>query len=259
MGIPWEEAVEIIKPYVVKIITPRGSGTGFLLAHNKDRTACAIATANHVVEASHLWEEPIRILHYSSGKVKLLRAANRAIVYDKNLDTAVILYFPKEEGDELPFPKKSLLLIPKGKYPQVGVELGWVGFPVMSPHNLCFFTGKNSFWSEKHKTYLIDGVVINGVSGGPAFCATGKGIVIVGSVSAYLPNRTDATPGLAMISHVEQYLAVIKTIKDLDDLQKDQALKLEGSINAKPETDGKLSEEPPKTKEPNSSSTVAKQ
>ncbi len=258
MGILWREAVKIIKPYVVKIMTPRGSGTGFLLAYSENRRACAIATAKHVVEAAHLWEEPIRILHYSSGKEKLLRASNRGITYDRDLDTAVILFFP-EDKDELPLPEEPLPLIPKGKFIKVGEELGWVGFPVVSPHNLCFFSGKNSFWWEEYRTYLFDGAAINGVSGGPAFYRTPEEIIIVGSVSAYLPNEIGSTPGLAVITGVEQYLAVIKTIKDLDDLQKDQALKLEGSINAKPETDGKLSKEPPKTKEPNSSSMVVKQ
>jgi len=244
MEIPWRQAVEIIRPYVVKITTPRGFGTGFLLAYNKDRTACAVATASHVVEASHLWEEPIRIRHYSSGKEKLLRAPNRVIFYDRSLDTAAILFFPEEDKDELPLPKKPLPLITKGKSIKVGVELGWVGFPVVSPYNLCFFTGTNSFWSEPSRTYLIDGVVINGVSGGPALYRTKKEIMIIGSVSAYLPNMSAATPGLAMISDVKQYLDVIKTIKDLDEAKKDQAQKLEGSTNAKSEVNGKFQKSP---------------
>lgn len=256
MAISWKQAVEIIQPHVVKITTPRGFGTGFLLAYNKDRKLCAIATANHVVEASHLWEEPIRILHYSSGKEMLLRADERSIWSDRKLDTAVILFFPKEDK-EIPLPEKPLPFISKGNYLKVGVELGWVGFPVVSQYNLCFFTGKNSFWSEEYRTYLIDGVVINGVSGGPAFHTTTKEIIIIGSVSAYLPNRTDATPGLAMISDVEQYLDVIKTIKDLDEAKKGQEVEVKGSINVKSELKGKATIKKPKklkrakkTKEP---------
>jgi len=251
MAMPWRQAVEIIQPHVVKITTPRGSGTGFLLAYNEDKTICAIATANHVVEASHLWEEPIRILHYSSGREKLLRVFDRGIFYNRILDTAVIFIFPKEDKDELPLPKEPLPLIPEGKYVRVGVEIGWVGFPVVSPYNLCFFTGKVSCWLEKYRTYLIDGAAISGVSGGPAFHQpTDEIIIIIGSVSAYLPNRTDATPGLAMISAVDQYLDVIKTMKDLDEAKKGKEVSLEGSINAKSEAGGKLSEEPKKTEEP---------
>lgn len=151
MAISWKQAVEIIQPHVVKIITPHGFGTGFLLAYNKDKTMCAIATAYHVVKESNLWEEPIRILHYSSGKVKLLRASNRFILSDVDLDTAVILSFPKkdkddkDDKDEFPLPKKPLPFISQGRHLRVGVELGWVGFPVVSQYNLCFFSGKNSY------------------------------------------------------------------------------------------------------------------
>jgi len=37
------------------------------------------------------------------------------------------------------------------------------------------------------RTYLVDGVAINGVSGGPVFYTATKGIEVIGSVSAYLP------------------------------------------------------------------------
>jgi hypothetical protein len=32
-GMTWSEAVEVIEPHVVRISTPQGSGTGFLIAH----------------------------------------------------------------------------------------------------------------------------------------------------------------------------------------------------------------------------------
>lgn len=223
----WRKAVEIVKPHVVKILTPRGFGTGFLCAYTEDKKICAIATAAHVVNESHLWEEPIRIYHYTSGTTKLLRAPDRVIWFDLNLDTAVILFFPKEEKDELPLPKTALPFISEKKHLKVGEELGWVGFPVVSSRNLCFFTGRNSFWLEKSRTYLIDGVAINGVSGGPAFYITTKEIKVIGSVSAYLPNRVGSTPGLAMISDVDQYLDVIKTIKDFEEAKKKETSPIE--------------------------------
>ena len=218
--IPWRKAVDIIKPHVLKIRTPSGFGTGFLCAYTEDKKICAIATAAHVVDDSFLWEKPIRINHYSSGVTKLLRVNDRIIWFDPNLDTAVILFFPKEEKDELPLPKKALPFISEEKHLKVGEELGWVGFPVVSSQNLCFFNGRNSCWLKKSRTYLIDGVAINGVSGGPAFYTTTKEVKIIGSVSAYLPNRAGSTPGLAMISDVDQYLDVIKTIKDWEEAKK---------------------------------------
>lgn len=74
------------------------------------------------------------------------------------------------------------------------------------------------------RTYLVDGVAINGVSGGPVFFIKTKGIEVIGSVSAYLPNRAGVTPGLAMVSHVEQYQKVIKTIKNMEEAKKKEAL-----------------------------------
>lgn len=206
-NIEWRQAVKIIEPFVLKIKTPRGSGTGFLCAYTKDQKICGIATAAHVIANSHLWEEPIRLEHYISGETKLLREPNRIILIDSDRDTAVIIF----KKEDMPLPDRTLPFIRKRKYLQVGVEIGWVGFPVVSPENLCFFTGRNSCWLNKF--YLVDGVAINGVSGGPAFYIIDKGIKIIGCMSAYLPNRVGSTPGLAMISDVDQYLDTIKTVK----------------------------------------------
>jgi hypothetical protein len=213
---PWREAVKLVKPYVVKIYTPRGSGTGFLCAYAEDKKLCGIATAAHVIDESHYWEEPMRIRHHDSKKTKLLRASDRVIWIDSNLDTAVILF---HKGG-LPFPDKILPFISEGKHLVVGEEIGWVGFPAVSPQNLCFFTGRNSCWLNDSRTYLVDGVAINGVSGGPAFSASLNGVKVIGSVSAYLPNRSGSTPGLAMISDVDQFLKVIKEIKDWEEAKK---------------------------------------
>lgn len=216
--IAWIETVEIIKPYVFRIMTPHGSGTGFLCAYNDDKTLCAVATAAHVVGDSYAWEELIKIEHFNSKEIKLLHAQERIIFFDnKNKsDTAVILF---NKGN-LDLPLKTLPLIQTRKYLKVGVEMGWVGFPSVSPNNLCFFSGRNSCWLDNIKTYLVDGVVINGVSGGPAFYPIINNIKIIGSVTAYLPNRVGTTPGLAMISDVDHYLKVIRTIKNLDEAKK---------------------------------------
>ncbi len=213
--IPWREAVEIIEPHVVKIKTPRGSGTGFLCVYTAEKL-CGIATAAHVISQSHLWEEPIRIQHYGSKEIKLLRQPDRIVRLNFELDTAVILFV---KGN-LPLPEKTLPFISKEKRLRVGEEIGWVGFPAVSPQNLCFFSGRNSCWLEKERAYLVDGVAIQGVSGGPVFSRTTTGVRVIGSVTAYLPNRVGATPGLAIISDVEHLLKVIEEIKDFDEAKK---------------------------------------
>lgn len=212
----WRKAIEVIEPHIVKIDTPRGSGTGFLCVHTENKLLCGIATAAHVVAESDRWQEPIRVQHFISRKEKLLRAPDRYIFLDLKLDTAVIVF----ANNKIPFPENILTFVPKGKHLKVGNEIGWIGFPSVSPKNLCFFSGRISSWLGDYKTYLVDGVAINGVSGGPTFYIYAKGIKLIGSVSAYLPNRVEATPGLSVISSVEHFQKVIKTIKNLDEAKK---------------------------------------
>jgi hypothetical protein len=45
----WDEIVKTVTPYVVKIDTPSGHGTGFVFCYSEDKTICGIATARHVV------------------------------------------------------------------------------------------------------------------------------------------------------------------------------------------------------------------
>lgn len=213
--ITWGKAIEIVKSYVVKIDTPSVSGTGFLCAYTESKIVCGIATAAHVVNKSHIWEEPIRIQHFISGETKLLNASDRVIFLDLKLDTAVILF----AKGKITFPKDTLTFLSEKKYLRAGNEIGWVGFPSVSPNNLCFFTGRISCWVNDIRTYLVDGVAINGVSGGPVFYIRDE-IIVIGSVTAYLPNKVGATPGLAMVSHVEQYQKVIKTIKNMEEAKK---------------------------------------
>jgi len=80
-----------------------------------------------------------------------------------------------------------------------GAEVGWLGFPGLVEPELCFFHGNVSGSLNEPPTYLIDGVAINGVSGGPVFDERAH---LIGLVSAYIPNRVDAQttlPGLAAL------------------------------------------------------------
>ncbi len=68
------------------------------------------------------------------------------------------------------------------------------------------------------EAYLVDGVAINGVSGGPAFAIVGKEIVIMGVVTAYVPNRAtgEVLPGLAVVRSVKQFHELAPQFADLD-------------------------------------------
>lgn len=207
----WHISVERFTPYVVRILTPQLSGTGFFVSSSKNTTLCAVATADHVISHAHYWEEPIRIEHIASGKILLLRQADRVVSAQPRSDTAAIIF----ERKDLPVPSDSLPLTPKDRHVKPGVEIGWLGFPAIPSANLCFFSGRISAWVEQEAAYLVDGVTINGVSGGPAFNVDG---MLVGVVSAYIPNRAtgEPLPGVAVVRGVNQYHDIAGSFATLD-------------------------------------------
>lgn len=214
VGMDWHKAIDQITPHVVSIATPQGSGTGWLVSVGRTTSLCVIATAAHVVDHAHYWEQPIRINHPISGKSVLLRAPDRAVNLNEKLDTAGIIL----DRSTLGLPDAALPLIEVGKYIKQGVEIGWLGFPAVSISDLCFFSGRISAYRQKDETYLVDGVAINGVSGGPAFEVAGN-IRIIGVVSAYIPNRAtgDVLPGVAVVRDVTQLQDLAGSFKDFDD------------------------------------------
>ena len=221
-NLDWQHAVEMITPHVVKIVTPQGWGTGFLVANSQTRGLCGIATAAHVVDHAHLWEEPIRIQHHASGKSLVVRHAARAVLLAKGgQDTAAVVFKP----DDIPFPKEPLRLTPEGMRFKIGNEVGWVGFPGIAPGQLCFFAGRVSAWLESERSYLIDGVAVNGVSGGPTFFHVGPALVIIGTVSAYRANRAtgETLPGLCVVADATQFHEVIKQFKSLEEAKQQES------------------------------------
>jgi hypothetical protein len=57
----WNSIVDKIAPYVAKIETQDGHGTGFLCLYNQDKSMLGIATARHVVRNANEWQQPIRL------------------------------------------------------------------------------------------------------------------------------------------------------------------------------------------------------
>jgi len=212
----WKEAVETIAPYVVKISTPDHSGTGFLFAFGAAGGICGLATARHALQHAFLWDQPIRIEHCCSGYQRLLHPGDRAIVLDDDTDTAALVFL----RDGAPLPEKLLPLTPEGTKVRVGVEIGWVGYPGVKAARdvLCFFSGRVSAWIEEKRAYLVDGVAISGVSGGPAFrVGVHAQPEILGIVSAYLPNRAAGSPlpGLSLVQHIGELESVVQRLRAL--------------------------------------------
>ena len=217
----WHEAYEKVFPYCVRIDSETGFGTGFLFAYNKNKKIAAIATAAHVVNDVNWWLKPLRIIHYQSNSSILLVPENRAIWIDQqNRDAATVIV----NAELLPFPEATLpLLVPK-HHLKIGVEVAWAGFPAIAPNNFCFLSGPISFFLESESTYLIDGVAINGVSGGPVFRKLTKDQALpelVGIVSAYRANRraTDTLPGLLVAQDITPVHEHLQQMNNLDEAQ----------------------------------------
>jgi hypothetical protein len=215
----WNQIANKVAPYVVKIETPDGSGTGFLCFYNEEKTICGVATAFHVVSHADEWQQPIKINHLHSGKKTFLIETSRFIYTNWNTDSAVILF---HKGD-LPFPSSLMPFLPIENPITIGNEVGWFGFPGIEPYTLCFFSGNVSAYRADRKAYLIDGVAINGVSGGPVVYSTGTdGVQVVGIISAYRANRLgpDALPGLCIAQDVSFFHDVIQHEKSLEEAKK---------------------------------------
>lgn len=73
----------------------------------------------------------------------------------------------------------------------------------------CFLSGHISAYLQDKEAYLIDGVSIHGVSGGPVFYRDDNGnVIIAGIVTNYYPNpvQDQSWPGLAMFRAVAPLL-----------------------------------------------------
>ncbi|HEY2711405.1 MAG TPA: hypothetical protein VGI60_02740 [Chthoniobacterales bacterium] len=216
----WDSIVQKISPHVVKIETPDGSGTGFLFAYNADRRRCGIATALHVVSEANDWQKPIKIHRHDFGTPPVfLPEASRIIFTDYPSDSAVILFL---QAEDLKLPSDLIQLRPVDSHLAIGVELGWMGFPSLEPYTLCFFSGNISARQAERRAYLIDGVAIHGVSGGPViFSSAADGCQFVGIVSAYRSGSN--LPGLLVAQDVSHFHNVISTLKTWDEAKQKKA------------------------------------
>lgn len=216
----WYKKLGSVLPYVFEILTPGGSGTGFQIFAN-DQGLCGIATAYHVIDHALDWEEPIKVIHHSSGKSLLLKQSSRAIFPYPEVDLAIIVF----QKNDLPISSSpdNFLIDPQRNLIR-GVEVGWLGFPSVAPaHELCFFAGHVSSFL-KQGSYLVDGVAITGVSGGPAFYIEEDTnlLRICGVISAYVPSRSygETLPGLCIFRSVEPYQEMLQRLKSFSEAEK---------------------------------------
>lgn len=212
----WDDVVQKVTPYIVKIETPSGHGTGFLLSYNEDRYWCGVATALHVVSDADSWQQPIKIHNHDFSKTAFLNAVDRVIFTDYTSDSAVIFF----KSSQLELPNDLIPLRPIAPRLNIGVEVAWLGFPAIEAWSLCFFSGTVSARRDDLKAYLIDGVAINGVSGGPVINSTATdGVQFVGVMTAYRANRASggSLPGLSIAQDVSHLHGVIQHMRSIDE------------------------------------------
>lgn len=208
----WVKALGNVSERVLKIETPQGKGTGFIIAPPGKDGVIGIATALHVVGHATSWLQPIRLTNVEKKKSVLLMPDSFSFHHNKNRDLALI-----RTAAQLPISKTDMATIDEKNRLLAGTEIGWCGYPAVAPSDtLCFFSGRISAWWGEEAAYLVDGVAINGVSGGPAFLCEDNDIVeLVGVVTAYIPNRAtgEALPGVSLVRAANPYFSLFKSLE----------------------------------------------
>lgn len=197
--------------FLIEIGTTTGTCFAVLISptKNKRKKVYTFATAWHVIEKLARTNKPIKLVTADKNKAYEIMPDSYTIFREgpKEFDTGIIEVTSERvlvsENDLLP------MLDFEERLPR-GAEIGAVGFPGLADEEFCFFRGVISGYSKRPQAYLVDGVVLNGVSGGPAVDQKAR---IIGLVSSYLPNRIDrhtTLPGLTTlipISSIESLIA----------------------------------------------------
>jgi hypothetical protein len=236
----WTKCYGAVLPYVFAIDTPDGSGSGVFFAYNNAKTLTAVATAAHVVAHADSWKQPIKLRHYASGTEVFLPENERVIFLDANRDSATIVFM----SGKFPLRQEVLFASPPDVFLSIGGEVAWVGFPGLAAPNLCFFSGCVSAWVSSSDSYLIDGVAINGVSGGPVFTkGDDDSPQLIGTVSSYISNRVQgqSLPGLLRAQDLTAQHQAVATLANLVEA-KEQA---ETSKQGTPPTPPPVAGDPP--------------
>ena len=218
----WDAVYEKVLPHIVRIETPESAGTGFLFALNEGKEIVAFATAAHVVDHADSWKLPIKIWHHVSGNEIFVSDSKRFIEIDTKRDSASIVI--ARPGDYIP--EDPLPMIDPKQFKKIGAQVAWAGYPSIAYPNLCLFTGTIAAFILDNDSYLIDGVAIHGVSGGPVFADLPDGQPeVLGTISAYKPNRQrgDTLPGLLQAHDVTALQTTVTRIKSVDEERKKRA------------------------------------
>ena len=197
-ALPWEERIPDVEKLVYQVHAGSSIGTAFAISITiSGPPGTTLVTAWHVVKDVVDTDDPLEFVRHDGTLLSSLMDGPAKIypIGPPECDTALIQILTREplhKLDEMP-------AIPLETQLPRGARIGWLGFPGLVFPELCFFEGVVSGHLEEPPIYLIDGVAINGVSGGPAFDQTK---LVVGLVSAYVPNQRGegvTLPGLLIV------------------------------------------------------------
>jgi len=218
----WSSLVAQIAPFIVRIRTKGGYGTGFVYWQNTSK--CCIATAKHVVADADEpgWEQPIHIYQANNNPIICypdFRESYHSI--DESGDSAAIII----DKSGLIFPEKCLPLWDWSKPIPIGTPIGWLGYPQIvgpSHHWPSFFSGVISN-ALSPSIFGIDGVAIRGVSGGPVFFCDNDGFArVIGTISSYFASKiytedgVETWPGLAFAHSFFAFTAITDRLRELE-------------------------------------------
>ena len=135
-----------MRKHVVRITTPNGSGTGFILHINRDNEALVIATAGHVVRDAYAWRQDVQIFHDAFVSPLRVAPGTGGILLHPRLDSACVrgeLPAIREDVGEDAFPEEPIEHVPFDVAVASGVEVGWLGYPYLVEVDL------PKFWSSR--------------------------------------------------------------------------------------------------------------
>lgn len=194
----WVKAVKKVSKSIFRVEAGDAGGTGFAISTAQEKTgttyALMVATAYHVLKDCGP-DSPIRLFS-PDGQCVIDRRTFEINIGRPNPDQYDIALIYVQSKTPFFDPHDVLPLLPKDFLGAIGADLGWLGFPSVVWPQLCFFRRSLSAYQPNPPAYLVDGVAINGVSGGPAFNDEG---VVFGLVQCYIPNvrpEKMALPGL---------------------------------------------------------------
>jgi Trypsin-like peptidase domain len=214
--LPWYEVAERVGRATFRLYTDKSMGTGFLLlaGSRPEQHIAVLATAYHVVD-DVVTGTTMRVCDQTGREVVRSAEGNIAITEIGNdLDCALLIVTSKTRlfSEDLLLP-----ILPTDAQLRRGAEIGWMGYPGIVEPELCFFQGHVAGMLRDPPVYLVDGIAINGVSGGPVF---DNRCHLVGLVSAYLPNKVAdnlTLPGVSWMVPINFiYAWVTKFIKPRD-------------------------------------------